>query len=84
MKWCAVLGVACSCALSIKWTTLATPGMIAVESTLAVFFLKSSGAALASRALCPPRRTDARSPAVPAVLQWPACVCRLFRWPHVN
>lgn len=40
--WCLALGVSCSCALSIKWTTLATPGMLAVEATMAIFFLKTS------------------------------------------
>ncbi len=42
--WIVGLGVVTSSALSIKWTTLATPGLIAMESTIAVFFLKKSGA----------------------------------------
>jgi dolichyl-phosphate-mannose--protein O-mannosyl transferase len=39
--WAVALGVACSCAISIKWTGLATPGLIAVESFFGFFFLRS-------------------------------------------
>ena len=42
--WCLAVGAATSSALSVKWTTLATPGMIAVESFFAFFFLKRSAA----------------------------------------
>jgi dolichyl-phosphate-mannose--protein O-mannosyl transferase len=41
MLWLLGIGVTCSTALSIKWTTLATPGMIAVESFMAVFFIRT-------------------------------------------
>jgi dolichyl-phosphate-mannose--protein O-mannosyl transferase len=42
--WCLAVGFTTSCALSTKWTTLATPGMIAVESFFAFFFLKRNAA----------------------------------------
>ena len=38
--WCLVLGVATSSAISIKWTGLATPGMIGMESFFGFFFLR--------------------------------------------
>ena len=38
--WCVLVGVCCANAFSVKWTGLATPGLIAVESFTAVFFLK--------------------------------------------
>ena len=44
IQWIAAVGVTCNLAVSIKWTALATPGMIAVESLMAVFFLKKPGA----------------------------------------
>jgi len=40
--WCIAVGLACANAISIKFTGLATPGMVAVESFFAVFFLKRS------------------------------------------
>ena len=42
--WLLGIAVTCSTALSIKWTTLATPGMIAVESFGALFYLTKPGA----------------------------------------
>ena len=39
LGWSASVGFSCACAVSIKFTGLATPGMIAVESAFAVFFL---------------------------------------------
>lgn len=38
--WCVGVGIATSSAISIKWTALATPGMIALESFFGFFFLK--------------------------------------------
>ena len=38
--WAAALGLACGAAVSIKWTALATPGMIAMECFFAIFFLR--------------------------------------------
>ncbi len=38
--WCVAMGVVVSSAISIKWTGLATPGMVAVESFFAFFFLR--------------------------------------------
>jgi dolichyl-phosphate-mannose--protein O-mannosyl transferase len=38
--WVVAMGVATSSAISIKWTALATPGMIAVESFFGFFFLR--------------------------------------------
>jgi dolichyl-phosphate-mannose--protein O-mannosyl transferase len=42
--WCFLIGVACSSCISIKWTGLATPGMIAVESFFGFFFLRKAPA----------------------------------------
>ncbi len=36
--WCLAVGVTTSCAISIKWTALATPGMIGMESFFGFFF----------------------------------------------
>ena len=38
--WCLAVGVTTSCAISIKWTALATPGMIGMESFFGFFFQK--------------------------------------------
>jgi hypothetical protein len=38
--WSIGLGLACGCAISIKWTNLATPGMIALETFFALYFLR--------------------------------------------
>ena len=38
--WCIWMGIVTSSAISVKWTALATPGMIAIESFGAVFFLR--------------------------------------------
>lgn len=40
--WCVFAGVVFANAISIKWTGLATPGLIALESFFAVFFLHRS------------------------------------------
>jgi dolichyl-phosphate-mannose-protein mannosyltransferase len=42
--WALAVGVCTSSALSVKWTTLATPGMIAVESFFGFFFLRRNAA----------------------------------------
>lgn len=42
MVWAVVLGTVCGCAVSIKWTNLATPGMIAIESFFGLFFLREA------------------------------------------
>ena len=42
IAWCVAVGIACGNAFSVKMTGLATPGIIAVESTFAIFFLKRS------------------------------------------
>ena len=39
LLWCAFLGLACGCAVSVKWTGLGTPGLIALECWLGLFFL---------------------------------------------
>lgn len=39
--WNILIGVLCSLSISIKWTGLATPALIAVESFFGLFFLKS-------------------------------------------
>lgn len=44
--WCLVMGIVTSSAISIKWTALATPGMIAVESFFGFFFLRRKPAPL--------------------------------------
>ena len=44
--WCLIMGIVTSSAISIKWTALATPGMIAVESFFGFFFLKRKPAPL--------------------------------------
>jgi len=41
IAWGVAMGVVCSSSISIKWTGLATPGMIAVESFFGFFFTKS-------------------------------------------
>lgn len=38
--WCLAIGIATSSAISIKWTGLATPGMIGMESFFGFFFLR--------------------------------------------
>jgi dolichyl-phosphate-mannose-protein mannosyltransferase len=38
--WCLAMGITASSAISIKWTGLATPGMVAMESFFAFFFLR--------------------------------------------
>ena len=35
--WLCGLGAACGAAVSVKWTALATPAMVALESGLALF-----------------------------------------------
>jgi hypothetical protein len=40
IMWSVGLGVVCGCAVSIKWTNLATPGMIALESFFALYYLR--------------------------------------------
>jgi dolichyl-phosphate-mannose--protein O-mannosyl transferase len=40
--WCVWIGFVTANAISIKWTALATPGLIALESFFAVFFLRRS------------------------------------------
>jgi hypothetical protein len=42
LMWVVLVGVSTSSALSVKWTTLATPGMIALESFFGFFFLRVS------------------------------------------
>lgn len=42
--WCLAVGFACSSAISIKWTGLATPGLIGVESFFGFFFLRKKAA----------------------------------------
>jgi dolichyl-phosphate-mannose--protein O-mannosyl transferase len=39
LLWCGALGLACGCAVSVKWTGLGTPGLIALECWLGIFFL---------------------------------------------
>jgi dolichyl-phosphate-mannose--protein O-mannosyl transferase len=39
IRWCMALGLACGTAVSVKWTGLATPGMVALDAWLAIFFL---------------------------------------------
>lgn len=46
MRWAVVLGLACGCAVSIKWTALATPGMIALECAFGLYFLREAVALL--------------------------------------
>ena len=36
-RWLVAVGVSCGLAVSVKWTALATPAMVALESALAVF-----------------------------------------------
>ena len=43
IKWIVAVGVTCNLAVSVKWTALATPGMIAVESLMGLYFLKRPG-----------------------------------------
>lgn len=40
--WVLAVGLTCGSCISVKWTALATPGMLAVESFFAVFMLKRS------------------------------------------
>lgn len=40
--WAIVVGVACGASVSVKWTGLATPGLVAVECWTAAFFLPDS------------------------------------------
>ena len=40
LRWAALVGFVTANAISIKWTGLATPGMIAIESFFAFFFLR--------------------------------------------
>jgi dolichyl-phosphate-mannose--protein O-mannosyl transferase len=42
LAWGVAVGLVTSCSISIKWTGLATPGLIALESFFAVFFLTRS------------------------------------------
>jgi dolichyl-phosphate-mannose--protein O-mannosyl transferase len=42
--WCVAVAVATSSAISIKWTGLATPGMIGLESFFGFFFLRRKAA----------------------------------------
>lgn len=42
LLWSVGLGLVCGAAVSIKWTALATPGMIAVECFFGFFFLRES------------------------------------------
>jgi len=46
MWWAVVLGLVCGCAVSIKWTALATPGMIALECAFGLYFLREAVALL--------------------------------------
>lgn len=38
--WLVLLGLSCGAALSVKWTALVTPGILAIEALFAFFFLK--------------------------------------------
>lgn len=40
VMWSVGLGLVCGAAVSIKWTALATPGMIAVETFFALYYLR--------------------------------------------
>jgi len=42
IAWALVLGLVCGCAVSIKWTGLATPGMIALECAFGLYFLREA------------------------------------------
>lgn len=42
VAWSVCLGILCGAAVSVKWTGLATPGLIAVECWTAAFFLPES------------------------------------------
>lgn len=40
-RWLLLLGVVCCACISVKWTGLATPAMIALELTFGIFFVKA-------------------------------------------
>ena len=40
LLWAVVLGLACGASVSVKWTGLGTPGLIALETWLAIFVLR--------------------------------------------
>ena len=40
MAWLTLLGVACCASISVKWTGLATPALVALEVTFALFFIR--------------------------------------------
>jgi len=40
LAWAAALGISCGLAISVKWTAMVTPAMIALESTLGIWFLR--------------------------------------------
>ena len=40
LKWTTLMGLVCANAVSVKWTALATPGMIGLESLFGLFFLR--------------------------------------------
>lgn len=54
LPWLVLVGVTCGTAVSVKWTGLATPGMIGLESMFALWFVKTPVPAtdLAVVALC--------------------------------
>jgi hypothetical protein len=54
LMWVVLVGVSTSSALSVKWTTLATPGMIALESFFGFFFLRVSSRRVGKRTSSPP------------------------------